>query len=98
MIVPVNFEKPIGTRDILPEKLLEIKQISTDIKKTLSQWGYEEIDTPLIEYQQTVGFFSKIPDDRFIRFLDPVGKAVILRPDFTTPIARFVASTYKDVN
>ncbi|NLT94316.1 MAG: ATP phosphoribosyltransferase regulatory subunit [Clostridia bacterium] len=95
--MPVNFEKPIGTGDVLPEKLKLIKKVSFDIKEILERWGYEEIDTPLIEYQKTVGLFSKIPDEKLIKFLDPLGNTVILRPDFTTPIARFVASTYKDV-
>jgi len=97
-MVPFIFEKPTGTRDILPEKLKQIRRISTDIRELLEKWGYEEVDTPLIEYQQTVGLFSKIHDDNLIKFLDPVGKTVILRPDFTTPIARLAASTYRDVD
>ena len=98
MLVPLNFEKPTGTRDVLPEKLLLIRQISAEIIELLAKWGYEEIETPLVEYHQTVGLFSKIQDDRLIKFLDPLGKNVILRPDFTTPIARLAASIYKDID
>lgn len=94
----MNFEKPIGIKDVLPDRLKLQKAVSHNIKEILNQWGYEEIDTPLIEYHHTVGLYSKIPDEKLIKFLDPFGKTVILRPDFTTPIARFVASTYKDVD
>lgn len=96
--MPLNFEKPTGTRDVLPEKLLLVRRISAEIIELLAKWGYEEIETPLVEYYQTVGLFSKIQDDRLIKFLDPLGKNVILRPDFTTPIARLAASIYKDVD
>jgi len=96
--MPLNFEKPIGTRDILPEKLLRIRRISAEICELLEKWGYEKIETPLVEYHKTVGLFSKIQDDSLIKFLDPLGKNVVLRPDFTTPIARVAASIYKDVD
>lgn len=96
--MPLIFEKPTGTRDVLPEKLERIRRISADIKELFKKWGYEEIETPLIEYYQTVGILSKIRDERLIKFLDPRGQTIILRPDFTTPIARLVASTFKDAD
>lgn len=96
--MPMTFEKPAGTRDFLPERIRRLSIISTDIKEILNAWGYEEIDTPQIEYFHTVGVYSKIPEEKMVKFLDPLGKTVILRPDYTTPIARFVASTYKDVS
>jgi len=94
--MPLSFEKPLGTKDILPEKLLKIKKITDSSKELIERWGYEEIETPIIEYYQTVGLYSKIPEEKLIKFLDSTGKTVILRPDLTTPIARFVSSVYHD--
>ncbi|MGI6227452.1 MAG: ATP phosphoribosyltransferase regulatory subunit, partial [Peptococcales bacterium] len=96
--MPFVFEKPTGTRDILPEKLKQMRRISADIKELFRRWGYEEIETPFIEYHRTVGVLSEIQEDKLIKFLDPRGKTVILRPDFTTPIARLAASVYKDAD
>ncbi|MFZ7104803.1 MAG: ATP phosphoribosyltransferase regulatory subunit [Peptococcaceae bacterium] len=96
--MPLIFEKPIGTKDILPEKLEFVKNIITKAKVLLEKWGYEEIETPIVEYHETVGFLSKIQDEKLIKFLDPLGKTVILRPDFTAPIARFVSSVYQDAS
>ncbi|MFZ5943986.1 MAG: ATP phosphoribosyltransferase regulatory subunit [Bacillota bacterium] len=95
--MPFLFEKPIGTNDVMPEKVLLTKNITSKAKNLLEKWGYEEIETPIVEYHQTVGLFSKIQDDKLIKFLDPLGKTVILRPDFTAPIARFVSSVYQDI-
>lgn len=95
--MPLSFEKPLGTKDVLPEKLILIREITAKSKDLLEKWGYEEIETPVIEYHQTVGLYSKIQEEKLIKFLDPTGKTVILKPDLTTPIARFVSSVYRDV-
>lgn len=95
--MPLIFEKPAGTKDLLPEKVSLVKDIGTKAKELLEKWGYEEVETPIVEYHQTVGLLSQIQEEKFIKFLDPVGKTVILRPDFTAPLARFVSSVYRDV-
>lgn len=91
------FEKPQGTRDLLPEKVMVIREVIAKAQQLIKTWGYEEIETPIIEYFQTVGVNSQIPEEKLIKFLDSQGKTVVLRPDLTTPIARFAASVYKDV-
>jgi len=95
--MPLCFEKPLGTRDILPDKLEKLNFLIAGAKQLIKKWGYEEIDTPMVEYYKTVGLYSKIDDEKLIKFLDVTGKTVILRPDFTTPIARMVSSVYKNV-
>ncbi|NLW25376.1 MAG: ATP phosphoribosyltransferase regulatory subunit [Clostridia bacterium] len=96
--MPLSFEKPPGTKDILPEKVKLIQNVINSAKELAQDWGYQEIVTPIIEYQETVGLYSKIDEEKLIKFLDFSGKTVILRPEFTTPIARFVSSVYKDVD
>lgn len=96
--MPLYFEKPIGTRDLLPEKVLQYQKIISMAQSFIKTWGYEEIETPIIEYFQTVGLFSQIPEEKLIKFLDASGYTVVLRPDLTTPIARFASSVYRDVD
>ncbi len=86
------FEKPLGMRDTLP-RLYETKaaardKISTEIKK----WGYQFIETPALEYYETVGEASAILDQQLFKLLDQQGHTLVLRPDMTAPIARAAAS------
>lgn len=96
--MPLSFEKPSGTKDILPEKVKLMQRVINSAKELAEEWGYKEIITPIIEYQETVGLYSKIEEEKLIKFLDFLGKTVVLRPEFTTPIARFVSSVYKNVD
>ena len=95
--MPLYFEKPTGTKDLLPKKVLLNQRISNQAQSFIEKWGYEEIETPIIEYYKTVGLYSQIPEEKLIKFLDTSGSTVVLRPDLTTPIARFAASVYQDV-
>lgn len=86
------FEKPLGMRDTLPV-LYETKaavrnKMSTEIKK----WGYQFIETPALEYYETIGKESAISDQNLFKLLDKQGHNLVLRPDMTTPIARVAAS------
>lgn len=86
------FEKPLGMRDTLPV-LYETKaavrnKMSAEIKK----WGYQFIETPALEYYETIGEESAILDQKLFKLLDKQGHTLVLRPDMTTPIARVAAS------
>ncbi|MFO1444538.1 ATP phosphoribosyltransferase regulatory subunit [Bacillus sp. Bva_UNVM-123] len=86
------FEKPLGMRDTLP-KLYERKQIvRTKIAKEMTNWGYQFIETPTLEYYETVGSASAILDQQLFKLLDQQGHTLVLRPDMTAPIARVAAS------
>lgn len=95
--MPLSFEKPLGTRDLLPVRVLQNKKVIGQAQDFIKTWGYEEIETPIIEYFQTVGLYSQISEEKFIKFLDTSGSTVVLRPDLTTPMARFASSVYGDV-
>jgi ATP phosphoribosyltransferase regulatory subunit len=86
------FEKPLGMRDTLPE-LYETKaaarnKMSDEIKK----WGYQFIETPALEYYETIGEASAILDQQLFKLLDQQGHTLVMRPDMTAPIARVAAS------
>ncbi|RXJ01729.1 ATP phosphoribosyltransferase regulatory subunit [Anaerobacillus alkaliphilus] len=98
MTKPFMFEKPIGMRDTLPN-LYEAKQkIRQGMTEEVKLWGYQPIETPTLEYYETVGVASAILDQQLFKLLDQRGNTLVLRPDMTAPIARLAASSLKDVS
>jgi ATP phosphoribosyltransferase regulatory subunit len=93
------FEKPLGMRDTLPF-LYEIKKrVRQAMIREIETWGYELIETPTLEYYETVGAVSAIDDHQLFKLLDQQGHTLVLRPDMTAPIARLAASRlYKEGN
>ena len=95
--MPRSFETPLGVKDYTPESFRKIETIINGARSIANQFSYEGIKTPAIEYYQTVGLSSQIREDELIRFTGPLGRMLIIRPDLTTPIARMVASTYREL-
>ena len=86
------FEKPLGMRDTLPELYETKHSVRTSISEVMKQWGYQFIETPTLEYYETVGAASAILDQQLFKLLDQQGHTLVLRPDMTAPIARVAAS------
>jgi ATP phosphoribosyltransferase regulatory subunit len=86
------FEKPLGMRDTLPELYEKKHRVRTLMEDSIKQWGYQFIDTPTLEYYETVGTASAILDQELFKLLDKDGHTLVLRPDMTAPIARVAAS------
>lgn len=96
MAKPFAFEKPLGMRDTLP-LLYEMKQrIRELMAEEITNWGYQYVDTPTLEYYETVGVESAIEDQQLFKLLDQQGHTVVLRPDMTVPIARVAASRLRN--
>lgn len=86
------FEKPLGMRDDFPfiaKKKAELRAKGTAI---MERAGYDLLQTPTLEYYETIGKISAIPDNALFKLLDSQGKTLVLRPDMTSPIARVAAS------
>jgi ATP phosphoribosyltransferase regulatory subunit len=93
---PFVFEKPAGMRDTLPP-LYEIKrQTRQGMEEVIRRWGYQFIQTPTLEYYDTVGEASSILDQQLFKLLDQNGNTLVLRPDMTAPIARVASSSLHD--
>lgn len=92
MTRPRVFEKPLGMRDWLPDELAKRRRIEARVLARMAAWGYREIETPTLEYDDTVGKASATADDQRFTLLDRQGMALVLRPDMTAPIARVAAS------
>ncbi|MCM3567443.1 ATP phosphoribosyltransferase regulatory subunit [Neobacillus mesonae] len=86
------FEKPLGMRDTLPELYEKKDRVRLSMAETFKLWGYQFIETPTLEYYETVGAASAINDAQLFKLLDKEGHTLVLRPEMTTPIARVAAS------
>lgn len=86
------FEKPLGMRDTLPELYETKNQVRSAIGDEMRRWGYQFMETPALEYYETVGTASAILDQQLFKLLDSQGHTLVLRPDMTAPIARVAAS------
>lgn len=86
------FEKPLGMRDMLPQLYERKNKVRHSIEEEIKRWGYQFIQTPMVEYYETVGSQSAIHDQQMFKLLDQQGRTLVLRPDMTAPIARVAAS------
>ncbi|PPA70199.1 ATP phosphoribosyltransferase regulatory subunit [Jeotgalibacillus proteolyticus] len=86
------FEKPMGMRDTFPHLYRMKKEIRSLVEQEMTGWGYEFLETPTLEYNETVGEASAILEQQVFKLLDQQGRSLVLRPDMTAPIARVAAS------
>jgi ATP phosphoribosyltransferase regulatory subunit len=89
------FEKPQGMRDTLPDLYSTKEKIRSSLTDVIKGWGYQLMETPTLEFYETVGFRSAISEENLFKLLDHSGQTLVLRPDMTGPIARVAASKIK---
>ena len=90
---------PRGFRDFTPDIMILRKELITRLEKVFRRYGYDPIDTPALEYWETLaGKYGEEAENRLIwRFKDPwSGREYALRYDLTVPLARFIAS-HRDI-
>ncbi|KGX92914.1 ATP phosphoribosyltransferase [Pontibacillus halophilus JSM 076056 = DSM 19796] len=92
----LTFEKPLGMRDTLPFFYEQKQKSEQALTETMTTWGYQFLDTPMLEYLDTVGEASAIDETQLFKLLDQQGHTLVLRPDLTAPIARVAASQLKE--
>ena len=85
---------PRGFRDFPPEIMILRKRVFSIIEEIFKRYGFDPIDTPVIEYFETLaGKYGEEAENRLMwRFKDPWSdKWYALRYDLTVPMARFIA-------
>lgn len=88
---------PEGTRDLVLGDCASKKKLQRDLEEIFNKWGYSEIVTPTIEFYQTFySGFQNLKEEDVYKFFDGKGRILVLRPDMTIPIARVVATKFKD--
>ena len=92
MIHPI----PPGMRDVLPDEMRELRALAGRLRELFEQAGYGEVRTPALEYEDVL----RRGDDRAasapFRLFDEHGHVLVLRSDMTIPIARLVATRYRE--
>ncbi len=88
---------PEGVRDIYGKEYAKKIVVEERLKETISNYGYEQIQTPTFEY---FDIFSKeigtTPSKELYKFFDNEGNTLVLRSDFTPSIARCAAKYFMD--
>jgi ATP phosphoribosyltransferase regulatory subunit len=88
---------PTGVQDFLPDECYNKRIIENKIRSLFSLSGYDEIETPVLEYFDvfTEGKAS-IEQEQMFKLSEMGGRILVLRPDITMPIARIAATKLKD--
>ncbi len=92
----MTFPIPPGTRDILPDEMRELRRLSTDLLDTFERFGYGEVWTPTMEYEDVLVQGDERAAGASYRLFDEHGQVLALRSDMTIPIARLVATRYPE--
>jgi histidyl-tRNA synthetase len=82
-----------GMRDYLPKDLYERRIVEGAIRELFKLYGYEEVETPTVEYYELLA--AKVGEETrrtMYVFKDLAGRTLALRPEGTVPIVRLVAS------
>jgi ATP phosphoribosyltransferase regulatory subunit len=88
---------PPGTRDILPDEMRELRRLSLALIEAFEGFGYGEVATPTIEYDDVLAQGDERGAPVAYRFFDERGELLAMRSDMTIPIARLVANRYPAV-
>ncbi len=85
---------PPGTRDILHDEMRELRRLSVALVEAFERFGYGEVATPTIEYEEVLGRGDEEGAAPAYRFFDERGELLAMRSDMTIPIARLIANRY----
>jgi len=91
----IVYEKPVslrGMHDILPQDQIYWDKIRSNIKRMAGNFGYQRIDTPILEkanlFERSVGEGTDIVDKEMYTFRTKGKDKVTLRPELTASIVR----------
>ncbi|MBA2522294.1 MAG: ATP phosphoribosyltransferase regulatory subunit [Solirubrobacterales bacterium] len=87
---------PTGTRNILPEEMRELRSIESTLAGLFDDRGYGEVATPAIEHLEAAEASAARLGSPAYQFFDESGASLALRSDMTVPIARLVATRYRN--
>jgi histidyl-tRNA synthetase len=90
----MNFEILKGTKDYFPKDQIKINFIIDKIKKNVEKFGFRPLDTPTIEFLETLTFkYDKDAEivNEIFKVKDRGNRELGLRYDLTTPLSRFIS-------
>src|SRR6056300_1057329 len=90
---------PLGFTDRPEEELLIRDLLISNIKKIMSKYGFQYLETPSFEYTESIGKFlpdKDRPSEGVFSFQDEK-KWLSLRYDLTAPLARYAAKNFDNL-
>ena len=86
-----------GFSDYLPKQMYLRRYLMDTWRRTFELFGYGELDTPVLEYEDV--FLGKMGEDEKLmyRFEDNGKRKVVMRADQTVPLARVVVQHRNDI-
>src|SRR6202047_596576 len=88
---------PRGFADRLPAEIAATEKMLAVIKESYELYGFEALETPLIEFTEALGKFlpdQDRPNEGVFSFKDDDENWLSLRYDLTAPLARYVAENF----
>jgi histidyl-tRNA synthetase len=88
---------PRGFVDRGPAEIRQAERMLATIRETYELYGFEPVETPLVEYTDALGKFlpdQDRPNEGVFSFQDDDEQWLSLRYDLTAPLARHVAENY----
>lgn len=88
---------PDGTKDIVLEEYNRYLAVKETLMNLFRMQGYEGVMTPTLEYYDV--FVKSTRDlqlDLMYKLMDEKGRLLVLCPDCTIPVARLLATRFKD--
>lgn len=83
---------PKGFRDIDPDVAKKRRRVINSIVEVLEENGFEPLETPTIEFAETLKGKYGEEEKLIYEFKDRGGRDLALRYDLTVPLARYVAN------
>ncbi len=93
----MELRTPLGNRDILAGDVQKRKELTSRIQQVFDSFGFEEVQTPALEYYQTYNqAFANLQDRTMLKLIDENQDILSLRMDMTVPIARLAATSLQN--
>lgn len=89
---------PHGLADRGPAEIAATRTMVETIRTVFERYGFEPVETPAIEYTDSLGKFlpdQDRPNEGVFSFQDDDEQWLSLRYDLTAPLARYVAQNYQ---
>ncbi|GFZ33660.1 ATP phosphoribosyltransferase regulatory subunit [Clostridium zeae] len=85
-----------GTQDLLFDQCEIKNDIISKSRKVFKKFGFNEVQTPTLEFYDVFNFSNHpIEDEKIYKLIDFKGRILTLRPDLTIPIARVYSTKIK---
>lgn len=91
---------PRGFEDRLPADISAVNVMTAKIRAVYERYGFDPVETPLLEYTETLGKFlpdTDRPNAGVFSLMDDDEQWMSLRYDLTAPLARHFAEHFQDL-